>query len=79
MEALRALSHKLGSPGVEKLWIAARTRGLPVTKAQVYDLVRRQGERQLFMPVRPSLGKSASEGIDVRFQMDLIDWRTEPG
>jgi hypothetical protein len=78
VEALAALSERLGSPGVDKLFIAARNRGIAVTKGQVHALVRRQGERQIFGPPRPSLGKTASEGPDARFQADLIDWKAEP-
>ena len=52
MQALEALSHKLGSPGTDKLYIAARQRGIAVGKHQVKELVRRQGERQLFAPFK---------------------------
>ena len=75
---LAALSEKLGSPGIDKLHIAARRQGLAVSRHDVRELVRRQGERQLFAPVRPSAGKSAAEGPDSRFQADLIDLKNDP-
>ena len=35
------------------------------------------GERQIFQAIQPSRGKAASEDIDARFQMDLIDLHTD--
>ena len=72
-EQLSKLSDRLGAPSVDKLFIAAKQRGLNVTKKQVRDFSRRQGERQIYRPVQKSEGKTASETIDSRFQMDLID------
>ena len=73
IDKLQTLAADLGQPGVDKLYIAAKRRGINVTKKQVAAALSRIGERQIFRPIQPSKGKSASEGVDVRFQMDLID------
>ena len=73
IEKLKDLSNKLNNPGPDKLFIAAKRRGLNITKKQVKTLLSRLGERQIFQSIQPSKGKAASEDIDARFQMDLID------
>ena len=73
IEKLKKLSTDLNNPGPDKLYIAARKRGLKVTKKEVKTLLSRLGERQIFQSIQPSRGKTASEDIDARFQMDLID------
>jgi len=73
IEKLKKLSTDLNNPGPDKLYIAARKRGLKVTKKEVKTLLSRLGERQIFQSIQPSRGKAASEDIDARFQMDLID------
>ena len=74
---MKELSDRLGTPGADKLYIAAKQRGLNVTKKQVRDFSRRIGERQIYRPVQRAEGKTASEDIDSRFQMDLIDLHTD--
>ena len=78
MEALAELSDQLGNPGAQKLYLEARRRKIPVSRAQVQDLVKRQGQRQLFQPVQPSKGQSAAEGYSARYQADLADMSTTP-
>ena len=73
MEALAELSDQLGNPGARRLHLEARRRGIQVTRKQVEDLVKRQGQRQIFQPVQPSKGKSAAEGYSARYQADLAD------
>ena len=76
-DKLKQLSDRLGTPGADKLFVAAKQRGLDVTKRQVRDFTRRLGERQIYQPVQRAAGKTASEDIDSRFQMDLIDLHTD--
>ena len=78
MEALAKLSDELGNPGVAKLHLEAKRRKIRVSKAQVQDLVKRQGARQLFQPVQKSQGKSAAESYSTRYQADLADMRHTP-
>ena len=78
MEALSSLSDELGNPGVDKLLLEARRRQLDVTRRDVVSLVRRQGQRQLFKPLQPSRGKSATENYSARYQADLADLSTTP-
>ena len=78
MQALAELSDQLGNPGAQKLYLEARRRKIPVSRAQVQDLVKRQGQRQLFQPVQPSKGQSAAESYSARYQADLADMSTTP-
>ena len=75
---LAELAQRLGTPGAGKLYAAARRRGIGVTKEQVRSFVRKKGQKQLFRPLPPSKGQSASESIDMRVQMDLIDMKISP-
>ena len=77
MERLRELAKKLGNPGQEKLYIAARKRGIPVTRNQIKQYPEKP-ERQIFRPLPRSLGATGAEGLDVRWQMDLIQFSTAP-
>ena len=78
MERLAALSKELGTPGVEKLWKATRSRNIPVTRQQIKEFLSTKGETQVFRPFPASQGKSSSEGPFARMQMDLIDMKNSP-
>ena len=78
MEQLRELAKKLGNPGQEKLYIAARKRGIPATRNQIKQLLETKGARQLFRPLPQSKGQTGSEQIHERWQMDLSEFRTAP-
>jgi len=66
-DRLNQLSDRLGNPGVSKLITAAKKAGINASRKQITEFVGRQGQRQVFMPVQPSKGKSASEGVDARY------------
>ncbi len=78
MQRLIALAKELRNPGVAKLWTAAREAEIPVTKAQVRDLLATQGQRQVYRPVPPSKGKTVAEAPEFRYQADLIDYKNNP-
>jgi hypothetical protein len=78
MERLAALSKELGTPGIEKLFKAARKRNLPVTRQQIKEFLSQKGEAQVFRAFPASQGKSSAEGPYTRFQMDLIDMKNSP-
>ena len=75
---LAELAQHLGTPGAGKLHAAARRRGIRVTKEQVRNFVRTKGQKQIFRPLPPSKGQTASEGPSVRWQMDLVDLKYSP-
>ena len=75
---LAELAQRLGTPGASKLYAAARRRGIRVTKDQVRNFVRTKGQKQIFRALPPSKGATASEGLDVRYQMDLVDLKYSP-
>jgi hypothetical protein len=78
LENLRKISNDLGNPGVQALWLAVRRNGINVTKKQVEAFVKQKGEKQIFSAVQPSKGKTVSESLDARWQMDLADLKGQP-
>ena len=78
MVRLRSLAKKSGNPGQDKLYLAARKRGIPVTRNQIKQLLETKGARQLFRPLPQSKGQTGSEQIHERWQMDLSEFRTAP-
>jgi hypothetical protein len=78
MERLRELAKKLGNPGQDKLYLAARKRGIGVTRNQIKQYLAQKPERQIFKPLPRSSGATGAEDLDVRFQLDLIEFRTAP-
>ena len=78
LQKLKKLNNELGSPGVEALWKASQKRGINVTKAQVRDLLKASGPKQIFGKLQPADGKIASRGLDDSWQMDLADLKNQP-
>jgi transposase InsO family protein len=78
MEQLRELAKKLGNPGADKLFTAAKKRGIQVTRNQVKQLLETKGAKQLFRPLPESKGKTGAEAPFTRMMMDLIEFRTNP-
>jgi hypothetical protein len=72
------LSSDLGHPGVAPLWLAAKRKGLNVTKKQVEAYVKAKGSKQIFQAVQPARGKSVAESLDSRWMMDLIQFTNQP-
>ena len=78
MQALADLAKELGYPSNAKLWQAVERRRLDVTKDQVLNFVRSQGERQVFA-ARPKYdGKIVATKINDRWAADLIDYTAKP-
>ena len=76
MEEVKALAKSLGNPNIEKLWKAIKKeRIVGVSKEEVKSYLSKLGEKQIFKPLPPSLGKTASEDHGVRGQMDIIDMK----
>ncbi len=59
---LRALFQELGPPNAVALYVAARKRGLQVTREQARQMTIKAGERQLFTAPQPAEGKVVAEG-----------------
>ena len=75
MTQLEQLYNDLGNPGADALYIAARRAGIEVKKADVRAFVSKQSSKQTLAAQQPSKGKIASESLNARWQMDLIDAR----
>jgi len=76
-EQLEDLAKELGNPGTEKLFRAAKKKGINVSKAEVRSFLGKVGSKQIFRPPPQSLGHSASEDVSFRTQMDLIDMKND--
>ena len=79
MDVLRSLFRELGYPSADKLWAAARRKGLKdVTKSDAVAVVRSQNSRQVFA-ARPRYdGKVVANRLDDRWDADLIDYTATP-
>ena len=78
MQRVRDIYAELGMPGQQKLWLEVRKRKIAVTKSQVNEFVQRQAERQVFTnPLPRSEGKTASEDINSRYMIDIVNFRTD--
>ena len=76
MQRVTDLSEELGMPGTTKLWLEVWKRKIPVSRTQVNQFVQRQAERQVFtQPLPRSEGKIASEDVDVRYMIDVVNFR----
>ena len=78
LQKLKKLNQELGSPGVEPLFKASQKRGINVTKAEVRDLLKTSGSKQIFGKLQPADGKTVSRGLDDSWQMDLADLKNQP-
>ena len=73
MQRVRELYEDLGAPGASKLFLEAKKRNLAVTRNQVNEFVKRQGERQVFsQPLPQAKGKAASEDVNARYMLDVV-------
>ena len=85
MDDERAPSHgappgareEIGQSGPGEDLHCARKRGIAVTRNQIKQYLEKP-ERQIFRPLPRSLGATGAEGLDVRWQMDLIQFSTAP-
>ena len=64
LQQLATLSGELGNPGAAALYTTARKRKIEVSRAEVKEFVSKQGQKQLFAPVQPAKGKSATEQVE---------------
>ena len=77
MATLRDLYMELGAPAPQALFIAARRRGLNVTREEVRQFTAKRGARQIFTAPQPSAGKVVAEDLHTRFVADLMDMKNE--
>lgn len=73
MEELTKLNDELGLSGA-KLYVAARKRGLDVSRAQAIE-VAKGGATQLFKAPPRSSGKIASRAPRAKVQADIVDYK----
>ena len=79
MDVLRSLFRELGYPSADKLWAAARRKGLKdVTKSDAVAVVRSQNSRQVFAARPGYTGKIVATRLDDRWDADLIDYTATP-
>ena len=76
MQRVKELYEELGAPGQQKLWLEVRKRKIQATRSQVDAFVAKQGERQVFtQPLPRAEGKTASEDVDARYMIDVVNFR----
>ena len=73
MSALERLNQELSYPGQLALYLAARRRGLNVTRDEVRRLVGSNAAKQEISAAQPSKGKIAAEDKGARWQADLAE------
>ena len=78
-QQLKELQDRIGNVGVDKLYAAARRKGIPgVTRETVRLFLATDAPKQLFRPLPQSQGKTGAEAQQFRVQMDLIDMKYSP-
>ena len=75
VEELRALAKEMFIRDARKLHQVAKSRNIPgASMAVATEALKDSVARQVLAPKPRSLGKSAAEGPDSRFQADLVDF-----
>ena len=74
MSALERLNKELSYPGQQALYLAARKKGLEVTRDEVRRLVSSNTAKQEISAAQPSKGKIAAETETSRWQADLAEF-----
>ena len=74
MSVLENLNKELSYPGQQALYLAARKKGLKVTRDEVKRLVGSNEARQEISATQPSEGKIAAETSGSRRQADLAEF-----
>ena len=72
---LSNLVQETGARSVTRLLFQARKKGFNPTKADLQAVIKHLGEKQIFAPIQPSRGKTASDAINGRFMADLADFK----
>ena len=76
MQRVKDIYDELGMPGQQKLFLEVRKRKIAVSRSQGNEFVQRQAERQVFTnPLPRSEGKTASEDVDARYMLDVVNFR----
>jgi hypothetical protein len=79
MATLASIYEELGAPAPTALFVAARKRGLNVSREEARQFTMRRGERQIFNAAKPSEGKVVAEDVNARYQADLLDFKNDGG
>ena len=74
MSALERLNEELSYPGQQALYLAAKKKGINVTREEVRRLVGSNEARQEISAAQPSKGKIAAETSGSRWQADLAEF-----
>ena len=74
MSALERLNQELSYPGQQALYLAARKKGLNVSRDEVKRLVSSNTAKQEISAAQPSRGKIAADTKGSRWQADLAEF-----
>ena len=54
-----------------------RAHKIVISRGEAEQILKVRGEKQIFGPLQPALGKSLAEDVDVRWQADVIDLKNQ--
>ncbi len=73
-----ALHARLSFPGGAKLFLAAKSQGIPLTYNQARAFVEKEEANQTFAPRPRYGGKVTASGPNERWVADLMDMKASP-
>ena len=74
-----ALYEEIGKPGVNKLYLAAKERSIPLSQAKAREFTRTDERAQTYGPAPSVGGKVVSSSVNDRGAADLIDQQANRG
>ena len=75
---INAVNEELNYPSASRLMKALKARGIPFNKAEIVNLAADDAVRQIQAAAPVAKGKIASDGLDVLWFADLIDFSANP-
>ena len=78
LDRAEALAASLHYPPLRAFLLDLRTHGIVISRGQAEQILKVRGEKQIFGPLQPALGKTLAEDTDVRWQADIIDLKNQP-
>ena len=72
LDRAQHLARSLDYPPLRAFLLDLRAAGIVISRGQAEEILKVRGEKQIFGPLQPALGKSLAEDIDVRWQADVI-------
>ena len=78
LDRAQHLTASLNYPPLRAFLLDLRSHGIVISRGQAEEILKVRGEKQIFGPLQPALGRSLAEDLDVRWQADVIDLKNQP-